>query len=228
MHYAPFTACVDIPVMSNVSSPCSSQRAAARAVVRSVLTCMFLLGPLLLAGPCFPDTVAPRKSLLEQLPQSWLDDQGRDINLAEFRGRRIYFTMAYATCRRVCPMTMAHLQELQSETEASGQPAEFVIIGYDPTTDDPQAWQQYRRSRGLLRDNWHFLTGTPKTAEQLAHRLGFPFWKYDRHVMHEYRIVVVDEHGKLAAEYGSGTKQLLDAPPERLSSADAQVRQSEK
>ena len=188
---------------------------------------MLVLGPLL-AGPCFSDAGAPRKSLLEQLPQSWIDDQGRDINLAEFRGRRIYFTMAYATCRRVCPMTMAHLQELQSETEASGQSAEFVIIGYDPAVDDPQAWQQYRRSRGLLRENWHFLTGTPATAEQLAHRLGFPFWKYDKHVMHEYRIVVVDEQGKLAAEYGTGTKQLLHAPPERLSSAGAQVRQSEK
>jgi protein SCO1/2 len=197
MHYARFTASVDITLMSNVSSPCSSPRAAAGAVVRAALLCMLLLGPLI-AGPCFPDTAAPRKSLLEQLPQDWLDDQGRDINLAEFRGRRIYFTMAYATCRRVCPMTMAHLQELQSEIEASGQSAEFVIIGYDPAVDDPQAWHQYRRSRGLLRDNWHFLTGTPTTAEQLAHRLGFPFWKYDRHVMHEYRIVIVDEQGKLA------------------------------
>ena len=227
MHYARFTARIDVTVMSNVSSPCSFQRAAAGAVARAALSCALILG-VLLAGPCFPDTGAARKSLLEQLPQSWLDDQGRDTGLAEFRGRRVYITMAYATCRRVCPMTMEHLQALQSETDASGQPAEFVIIGYDPVVDDPQAWHQYRRSRGLLRDNWHFLTGTPKTVEQLAHRLGFTFWKYDRHVMHEYRIVVVDEHGKLAAEYGSETKQSLDAPPERLSSADTQVRQSEK
>jgi cytochrome oxidase Cu insertion factor (SCO1/SenC/PrrC family) len=125
-------------------------------------------------------------------------------------------------------MTMAHLQQLQSEIDAGGQSAEFVVIGYDPAVDDPQAWQQYRRSRGLSRDNWHFLTGTRTSTEQLAHRLGFSFWKYDRHVMHEYRIVVVDEHGKLAAEYGSGTKQLLGAPPERLSSADAHMRPSEK
>ena len=228
MHYARFTACLDIPVMSNVPSPCAPQRAAAaRAVVCVALACTFLLGPLI-ARPGFADTGAPGKTLLEQLPQSWLDDQGRDTSLAEFRGRRIVFTMAYASCRRVCPMTMAHLQELQSEIDAGGQSAEFVIVGYDPAVDDPQAWHQYRHSRGLLRDNWHFLTGTRTSTEQLAHRLGFPFWKYDRHVMHEYRIVVVDEHGKLAAEYGTETKQSLGASPERLGSADTQVRPSEK
>ena len=83
-------------------------------------------------------------------------------------------------------------------------------------------------SRGLLRDNWHFLTGTPKTVEQLAHRLRFPFWKYDRHVMHEYRIVVVDEHGKLAAEYGSGNRQSLDAPPSVSALRTHEWRQGEK
>lgn len=180
---------------------------------------MLLMG-LLIAEQASPDTAVSGSSLLERLPQRWLDDQGRDIALADFRGRRVYFTMAYATCRRVCPMTMARLQQLQREVDAGGQTVEFVIVGYDPEADHPQDWQQYRRSRGLLRDNWHFLTGTPASTEQLAHYLGFRYWKYDRHVMHDYRVVAVDEHGELAAEYGPEGAQLADAPPGHHSPAD--------
>lgn len=187
--YARFVAPSDIRVMSH-------------PWLRMALNCV-LLSCLLLAGYCVSDARATGEPLLEQLPQRWLDDQGRETRLDEFHGRRVFFAMAYASCRRVCPMTIARLKQLQHEVDASGQSAEFVIVGYDPTVDDPETWHQYRRSRGLLRDNWHFLTGTVTSTAQLTRQLGFPFWKYDRHVMHSYRIVVVDEHGELAAEFTS-------------------------
>ena len=194
-------------------------------VSRPALTCL-LLSCTLLAGAMLHEAHGAGLSLLERLPQRWVDDQGRDTNLGEFRGRRVFFTMAYATCRRVCPMTMARLQQLQDEIDARGESAEFVIVGYDPTVDDPPAWRQYRRSRGLTRDNWHFLSGSVASTEQLAQQLGFRFWKYDQHVMHDYRVVAVDEHGQLAAEYTPQTARLGDAPPER-SSAEKSVKSVE-
>ena len=209
MHeYARIRALAHVPVMSKTRS---SRRAA--------LSCM-LLSLLLLAGQYSPVARAAAGSLLDQLPQRWSDDQGRDVDLGEFRGRRIFFSMAFTSCRRVCPMTMARLQELQREVDASGQSAEFVIVGYDPSVDDPAAWRQYRRSRGMLRDNWHFLTGPATSTEQFAHRLGFTFWKYDSHVMHDYRIVVVDEQGQLAAEYTPTS----DAPHDHSSSAEEPLK----
>ncbi len=123
-------------------------------------------------------------------------------------------------------MTMARLQQLQREIDTRGQSAEIVIVGYDPAVDDPQAWRQYRRSRGLSRNNWHFLTGTLADTEQLARRLGFTFWKYDRHVMHDFRIVLIDERGELAAEYGPETVRVLDATADN-SSADEQVSEGQ-
>lgn len=215
MHdHSRFGTVADVPVMSKT-----------RARLRAAL-CSLLISSALLAGPSSPATRAAA-SLLEQLPQRWSDDQGRDISLGDLHGRRVYFTMAFTSCRRICPMTMARLQELQRELDATGQSAEFVVVGYDPSVDDPRAWRQYRRSRNLLRDNWHFLTGTVTSTEQLAHRLGFPFWKYDVHVMHEYRIVVVDERGELAGEYTSQTERLPDAPAGGPGSAEERVRSSE-
>lgn len=192
-----------------------STRATAPRCVAGLLTALgcTLVACALLVGSPVRDARGAGLSLLEKLPQHWLDDQGREKDLGEFRGRRVLFTMAYATCRRVCPMTMERLQEFQREIDARGESAEFVIVGYDPTVDDPPAWRQYRRSRGLIRDNWHFLSGSVTSTEQLAHQLGFRFWKYDQHVMHDYRIVVVDERGELAAEYTPQTMRLVEAAP---------------
>jgi protein SCO1 len=167
---------------------------------RVVSSC--LLATALAAGAVPNVARAADASVLSQLPQAWRDDRGREIRLAELAGRSVVVTMAYASCRRICPGTIAHLKRLQSEMDADGKPAEFVIVGYDPSVDDPQAWREYRESRGLTRENWHFLTGTPASTRQLARSLGFRFWKYDRHVMHDYRIVVLDERGALTAEYG--------------------------
>lgn len=160
----------------------------------------------LASGPVLPEARPVTLSLLKTLPQHWRDDQGLDTNLAEFRGRWVVFTMAYTSCRLVCPTTMVRLQRLQHEMDSRGLKAEFVVIGYDPDTDDPPAWHQYRRSRGLMRKNWHFLTGTRASTAQLARVLGFEFWMYDRHVMHDLRFVVANESGSLV--FQGGTKPL--------------------
>ena len=49
------------------------------------------------------------------------------------------------------------------------------------------------------------LTGTPRQTRQLARQLGFDFWTYDTHVMHDPRIVVFDRLGLLSASEGLAT-----------------------
>ena len=136
---------------------------------------------------------------LEQLPQQWRDDQGRTLALTELLGHRVFLSMAYTRCRRICPTTMSELQRLQQQLDERGERASIVIVGFDPDNDDPQSWRQYRAQRKLGRSNWYFLTGTPPATRQLAHQLGFDFWTYDTHVMHDSRVVVFDQRGLLTA-----------------------------
>jgi len=134
---------------------------------------------------------------LSQLPSAWVDDRGQAFDLRSLQGHAVVLTMAYATCHRVCPTTMSRLQQMQQDFDRRGTGVEILVIGYDPDSDDAAAWHQYRRSRHLTRDNWHFLVGTRAAVEQIARQLGFDFWKYDQHVMHGSRIVSFDEHGAL-------------------------------
>jgi protein SCO1/2 len=141
---------------------------------------------------------------LAVLPQSWQDDSGKLLSLADLSGRAVVLTMAYANCHRICPMTMAGLTRLQAAMDAKGTHAAFVVVGYDPENENPATWRQYRRSHHLERSNWHFVSGSPADTARLARQLHFELWKYDEHVMHDSRVLVFDAHGLLARELGPG------------------------
>jgi cytochrome oxidase Cu insertion factor (SCO1/SenC/PrrC family) len=148
---------------------------------------------------------------LGELPQGWHDDRARDLTLTALQGHRVVLTMAYATCHRLCPATMDEFKRMQRVVDARGELVDFVIVGYDPKNDSPAVWRQYRLNRGLNRDNWHFLSGSQTATEQLAHKLGFPFWTYDEHVMHESRAVLFDTSGAQRAVLGSRDPRWSDA-----------------
>ena len=148
---------------------------------------------------------------LAVLPQSWLDDSGQPMSLTAFAGQRVVLTMAYANCRRICPMTFEELKHLQAVLDEKGERAEFVIVGYDPANEDPATWRHYRSSHHLSRSNWHFITGTVAETTQLARQLHFELWKYDEHVMHDSRVLLFDANGLLAHEFGPETNDWSSA-----------------
>ncbi|HYL00342.1 MAG TPA: SCO family protein [Steroidobacteraceae bacterium] len=157
---------------------------------------------LALLGTVLPHPAAAAH--LSELPAAWIDDRGQAFDLHALQGRAVVLTMAYATCHRVCPTTMTRLRQMQQDYDRRGTSVEFLVIGYDPESDDPAAWHRYRLTRHLTRDNWHFLVGTRAAVEQLARQLGFGFWKYDQHVMHGSRIVSFDARGALVASDENG------------------------
>jgi protein SCO1 len=142
---------------------------------------------------------------LAQLPQHWLEDDGRAIALDSLAGHRVVLTMAYAGCHVICPQAISQLKQMQLRLDARGERADFVIVGYDPEHERPSDWRMFRANRHLDRSNWHLLSGSPADTEQLARQLGFEFWKYDEHVMHGLRALVFDARGRLQFELGPET-----------------------
>jgi protein SCO1 len=166
------------------------------------LAVLALVGMFMAAGAAATPAVAAR---LGELPQRWRADDGHVLSLTDWSGRRVVLTMAYAECRKICPETLGTLQRLQRQLDERGERAEFVFVGYDPQADSPAAWHRYRHRHGLSRDNWHFLSGSRSDTGELARLLGFTFWKYDDHVVHESRVVVFDATGTLRVEAEPGT-----------------------
>jgi cytochrome oxidase Cu insertion factor (SCO1/SenC/PrrC family) len=169
------------------------------------VACLAVVAALALGSVGAAASGAPGVARLADLPQHWRDDNGRDLALDHLAGQRVILTMAYASCHKICPVTIDSLKQMQRALDARGEQAQIVVVGYDPANDDPSVWRQYRSSRHLNRGNWHFLTGSADDTERLARALGFDFWKYDEHVMHAARVLVFDASGAPQSALGPET-----------------------
>ena len=136
---------------------------------------------------------------LYELPLRFVDDGNRLRELSEWRGRAVVVTMAYGACRSVCSTTLRTLEALQVEADRHGIALDFIVASVDPAEDTPQDWAAWRHARRLERSNWTFLSGTPEATRSLAQWLGIRLWRYDEHVMHDFRIVRLDAEGAARA-----------------------------
>lgn len=157
---------------------------------------LFLVWALHLSGGAYAQIAPPDPgALLSRLPPSWRDDNGEILSFSSLLGQPIFITMAYTSCHRTCPTTISRLTEIQRDLDIRGIPAQFLIVSYDPSNDNPAAWRRYRAGHGLVRSNWHFLSGTSRDTERLAGLLGFDYWRDGEHVMHDLRIVALGGDG---------------------------------
>ncbi len=174
-------------------------RHAAVNLWRAAIACAVLL------APAMADASDAGVTRLDQLPQTWRDELGHPLAFTDLIGQRVIVSMAYTRCHNTCPATFAQLRRMQELLDARGERASFVIVGYDTQDDDPASWRQYRANRHLARGNWHFLSGTTQAVRQLARQLGFKYWNYDTHVMHDSRIVFFDSQGLLSGAVAPAT-----------------------
>ena len=131
-------------------------------------------------------------------PWTWKEDSGNTVRLSAYRGQIVFLTMAYSSCRNTCAMTFRRLQQLQARLDRDGAVGQMVVVSYDPRNDVPSVWRSFRRRRGLERANWHFLTGDPQATRSLAAALEVgDFWSADRHIVHDFRIAMLDTQGHI-------------------------------
>jgi cytochrome oxidase Cu insertion factor (SCO1/SenC/PrrC family) len=132
---------------------------------------------------------------LYQLPYTLVDEQGQSVRLAQWQGHKAFVTMEYATCQFICSIAVNQLKALQKINEAHRAGFEFIIISLDPEHDSPQAWKKYRAARGLNYTNWHYYVSNIKDMPAIAALIGINYWVADNQIMHDFRILRVDEHG---------------------------------
>jgi len=153
--------------------------------------CPALCQPVVYAAAPVPANV------LNELPYDWQDEHGEASRLSQWSGKTVLLTMAYPTCRQTCSYALHRLEELQQSADRAGTPIEVVVISYDPKIS-PGTWSIYRRHHHLDRTNWHFLSGSTATTQQFAKALQFPYWLYDEHLVHDFKILLIGPDGQIA------------------------------
>jgi len=133
-----------------------------------------------------------------KIPFNFLDEKSQPLNLSTFSGQISVITFAFANCRKVCVESLHVMERLQKEATAANKTVNFIVISYDPLNDTPGDWAEYRLHHNIGYSNWFFLTGTIENTHELAHTLGFDYWLYDEHIMHDFKITLLNEQGAVS------------------------------
>jgi cytochrome oxidase Cu insertion factor (SCO1/SenC/PrrC family) len=133
---------------------------------------------------------------LGALRGTFVDEQGRAGELAQWLGRPTVVAMEYSECRFVCSLAWRRLAEIQAEADRRGLKLQFLIISIDPENDTPALWRAYRQERGLTLDNWRFVTGDRAATDRVAALLGVRWWRSEGHIIHDLRITRLDALGR--------------------------------
>lgn len=86
-----------------------------------------------------------------------VDQTGHMVQLAQFRGKPVLVTFAYAHCETVCPAVVMDLVDVQRRLGANAP--EIVIITLDPQRDTPSRLASIAKE-WTLGANAHVLSGT--------------------------------------------------------------------
>lgn len=104
-------------------------------------------------------------------PFALIEQNGKDITLADLRGKVWIAGFIFTQCVDACPLMSATMARLQSEF-VNEPDLRLVSISVDPENDTPAILARYATQFGADPYRWYFLTGEKQTIYRLV-REGF-------------------------------------------------------
>jgi len=90
-----------------------------------------------------------------------IDQNGKQISLAQFKGEPVILTFLYTHCPDVCPLTASKLHQVVQNLGSASQHIAIIAISSDPKGDTTASVINFSKAHGLLDySNWHYLMGT--------------------------------------------------------------------
>lgn len=137
---------------------------------------------------------------------AFTDRQGRQVRLADYRGKPVLVSFVYTGCTSACPPTTKLLaQSIRKAQGVVGSDSFHVLsVGFNLPQDSPEAMRDFARRFGIDAPNWKFLTPYEPQLARLTSEFGFSYvptsWGFD----HVTQVTVVDQQGRIYRQvYGN-------------------------
>ena len=135
------------------------------------------------------------------------DSEGREVALADLRGRPLVVSLVYTSCYGSCSIITRRLaQAVEVARDALGEDRFGVVtVGFDAANDTPGRMAHYARQQRIGDAGWRVLSGDAATVNALAADLGFSFAPSPRGFDHVSQVTVLDADGRVYRQvYGDG------------------------
>lgn len=80
---------------------------------------------------------------LPDLQFNLINDSGKPVTAADYRGRYVLMYFGYTHCPDVCPLTLVHLHLVMGKLGADAGKVQILFVSVDPARDTPQVLHQY-------------------------------------------------------------------------------------
>ena len=126
-----------------------------------------------------------------------VDQHGDTITLAQFAGRPLIITFAFAHCETVCPLVVSEVLLAKSRVPAR-DPA-VLIVTLDPWRDTPSRLSSMAEAWGATEDT-HVLSGDPAVVERVLNAWRIPRVRNEKtgDLVHPTIVYVISPAGRIA------------------------------
>lgn len=145
-----------------------------------------------------------------QVKSKWIDQDKKEFELSQFRGKPVAISMIYLTCKFSCPLTVAHMKELEKALPPElKDKIQFILVSFDPKRDTPERMKAFAKKNGLVAPKWRMITSkNEQDIRELSALIDFKYKKTDEEFEHSFGIVALNSDGKiLGSTIGSEMKE---------------------
>lgn len=105
---------------------------------------LLTLPPAVSGAPASPESTLP---ILDGVGGDFAapSSLGREVRLADYRGKVVLIFFGYTSCQDVCPVTLARLKELVKQLGAAAEGVQVLFITVDPETDTAETLAKFLR-----------------------------------------------------------------------------------
>jgi protein SCO1/2 len=130
---------------------------------------------------------------------AFLDREGKQVRLAQYRGKPLVVSFVYTGCFSVCPTTTARVAKAIREARKTLGTGAFQVltVGFNLPFDSPAAMRDFARRYGIEDPGWEFLSPFESQLPQLLADLGFSYARAAGGFDHITQLTIVDGTGRV-------------------------------
>lgn len=150
------------------------------------------------------DKLNPQRANILQFDGTFLDQDGKQVRLADFAGRNTISTFVFKDCAMSCPLIMNDLRLFQNDTPEFTREGLFLIFTFEDHRARPQDLKDFLGKYRVTGDHWRVLTTDAETLKRLADRYSLQYNKtVDGKLVyaHSNVFIVADKNGRVTREF---------------------------
>lgn len=112
------------------------------------------------------------------LTSNWQDQNGKDLKLADLRGKTLVVVMIYTTCKSACPILVSDMKKIEKEIDPTVlKDVNLVLVSIDPEHDTPEVLKKFAETRRMTEPHWVFLRSNEDATQEFANVLSMKYKK---------------------------------------------------